>query len=128
MIHTKHSLNDLTGFRRDLLYVIASLDAPYGLAIKTELEEYYSQKIQHGRLYPNLDTLVEKELVNKGHHDDRTNAYTLTERGHREIQAAASGKTNTYSRKSELTVLLLRHFSIHFPPDGTISRPSWIGC
>ncbi|WP_336362076.1 PadR family transcriptional regulator [Halalkalicoccus salilacus] len=80
-------MEDLTAFRRDLLYVIAGLDTPKGLVIKSELDEYYSQEIHPGRLYPNLDTLVEKGLVNKGYHDNRTNAYQLTDRGEREIEA-----------------------------------------
>ncbi|ELZ78680.1 MULTISPECIES: PadR family transcriptional regulator [Haloferax] len=78
---------DLTGFQRDLLYVIAGLEEPHGLAIKEELEAYYEKEIHHGRLYPNLDTLVEKGLVDKGQIDRRTNYYTLTRRGRREIQA-----------------------------------------
>ena len=81
------TMDDLTAFQRDALYVIAGLGEPNGLEIKTELEEYYSQEVQHGRLYPNLDTLVNKELVRKGVHDDRTNAYTLIERDEREINA-----------------------------------------
>jgi DNA-binding PadR family transcriptional regulator len=80
-------MHDLTGFQRDLLYVIAGLDEPHGLAIKDELETYYESEIHHGRLYPNLDTLVEKGLVEKGEKDRRTNVYTLTRRGHREIEA-----------------------------------------
>lgn len=78
---------DLTGFRRDCLYVIAGLGEPKGLAIKRELDEYYESDINHGRLYPNLDALVEKGLVEKGQKDDRTNAYALTRRGRREIEA-----------------------------------------
>lgn len=78
---------DLTGFQRDLLYVIAGLDEPHGLAIKDELEDYYEKEIHHGRLYPNLDTLVEKGLVEKSSKDRRTNAYELTRRGSREIEA-----------------------------------------
>jgi DNA-binding PadR family transcriptional regulator len=78
---------DLTGFQRDLLYVIAGRDEPHGLAIKEELEGYYEKEIHHGRLYPNLDTLVDKGLVKKGQRDRRTNLYTLTSRGEREIQA-----------------------------------------
>jgi DNA-binding PadR family transcriptional regulator len=78
---------DLTGFQRDLLYVVAGLDEPYGLAIKDELDTYYEQEINHGRLYPNLDTLVEKGLIEKGKLDDRTNFYTVTQRGQREIEA-----------------------------------------
>ncbi len=78
---------DLTGFQRDLLYVVAGLDDPHGLAIKDELEDYYEKEIHHGRLYPNLDTLVEKGLVEKGERDRRTNYYTMTRRGKREITA-----------------------------------------
>jgi DNA-binding PadR family transcriptional regulator len=77
---------DLTGFQRDLLYVVAGLDEPHGLAIKEELEGYYEKEIHHGRLYPNLDTLVEKGLVEKGELDRRTNVYSLTRRGRREVE------------------------------------------
>ena len=79
-------MHDLTGFQRDLLYTIAGLDQPHGLAIKDELENYYEKEIHHGRLYPNLDTLVEKGLVEKGDKDRRTNYYTLTRRGRGEIE------------------------------------------
>ncbi|MFB6157338.1 MAG: PadR family transcriptional regulator [Haloferacaceae archaeon] len=78
-------MHDLTGFQRDLLYVIAGLDDPHGLAIKDELEGYYQKEVHHGRLYPNLDTLVEKGLVEKGEVDRRTNYYALTRRGEREL-------------------------------------------
>jgi len=78
---------DLTGFQRDLLYTIAGQDDPHGLAIKEELEEYYEKEIHHGRLYPNLDTLVDKGLVEKSQRDRRTNEYVLTRRGRREIEA-----------------------------------------
>jgi DNA-binding PadR family transcriptional regulator len=78
---------DLTGFQRDLLTVIAGLDHPHGLAVKDELEDYYEKEIHHGRLYPNLDTLVEKGLVEKGELDRRTNSYSVTRRGQREITA-----------------------------------------
>ena len=78
---------DLTGFQRDLLYTIVGQDDPHGLAIKDELENYYEKEIHHGRLYPNLDTLVEKGLVEKGERDRRTNYYTVTRRGKREIDA-----------------------------------------
>lgn len=38
-----------------------------------------SGEINHGRLYPNLDTLVNKELVEKEKLDRRTNFYDITE-------------------------------------------------
>ncbi|MFC6906545.1 PadR family transcriptional regulator [Halalkalicoccus tibetensis] len=80
-------MNDLTGFQRDLLYTIAGLDEPHGLALKDELEEYYGKEVHHGRLYPNLDTLVDKGLVEKEAMDRRTNLYTVTARGRRELEA-----------------------------------------
>lgn len=78
---------ELTGFQRDLLYVIAGLDDPHGLAIKEELEEYYAKEVHHGRLYPNLDTLVEKGFVEKGEVDRRTNFYRLSDRGARALES-----------------------------------------
>jgi PadR family transcriptional regulator PadR len=78
---------DLTGFQRDVLYAAAGQDEPHGLAIKDELEDYYETEIHHGRLYPNLDTLVEKRLIEKGQIDKRTNSYEVTQRGNREIDA-----------------------------------------
>ncbi|WP_101296132.1 PadR family transcriptional regulator [Halegenticoccus soli] len=95
-------MHDLTGFQRDLLYVIAWQNKPHGLAVKDELEKYYEAEIHHGRLYPNLDTLVEKVLVEKGQVDRRTNYYALTSRGRREIQARAEWESN-YTTASEVT-------------------------
>jgi len=40
-----------------------------------------------GRLYPNLDRLVKKGLVEKGEKDCRANVYTVTKRGQRELEA-----------------------------------------
>ena len=82
-------MGDLTGFQRDILYVLAGLEnesRPYGLAVKNELDQHYAGEINHGRLYPNLDELVEMGLIEKGTLDDRTNSYTLTEHGRREIE------------------------------------------
>jgi len=72
---------DLTGFQRDLLIVVAGLDRPYGLAIKEWLEAEYGTDVNHGRLYPNLDALVEDGFVEQGTIDKRTNRYALTEKG-----------------------------------------------
>lgn len=67
--------------------MIAGLDEPHGLAIKDELEAYYEKTINHGRLYPNLDTLGDKGLVEKGVIDRRTNSYAVSARGERELTA-----------------------------------------
>jgi DNA-binding PadR family transcriptional regulator len=95
---------DLTGFQRDLLYVIAGEDDPHGLAIKDELEAYYETEIHHGRLYPNLDTLVDKGLVDKGELDRRTNYYALTQRGEREIEARREWEEQYLGEQDELQV------------------------
>ena len=79
-------MDDLTGFQRDLLYVIAGADQPSGQDVKDEIEQYYSSEINHGRLYPNLDTLVNKELVEKGQLDRRTNYYEISDAGREQIQ------------------------------------------
>lgn len=80
---------DLTAFQRDLLAQIAILERnteqPHGLQIKSALEPYYNE-VHHGRLYPNLDTLVNMGLVKKGEKDRRTNYYTVTRRGRRELE------------------------------------------
>ena len=94
-------MHDLTGFQRDLLYVIAGQNEPYGLAIKDELEDYYEKEIHHGRLYPNLDTLVDKGLVEKGQRDRRTNYYNLTRRGHREIEARQDWEAQSTGEEAE---------------------------
>lgn len=80
-------MNELTRIQRDLLYVIAGHDEPTVLRIKRTLEDYYDADVDHGRLYPNLDALSESGLVEKVEHGSRTPYYTLTDRGHREIEA-----------------------------------------
>lgn len=87
---------DLTGFQRDLLFVIAGKDEPHGLAIKDAIEEYYDKEVQAGRLYPNLDELAEKGLIEKGVIDRRTNSYSLTKRGRREIEARREWENNQF--------------------------------
>lgn len=77
--------DDLTRFQLDAMLVIHRLDAQgttsYGLAIKARLDAYYETEINHGRLYPNLNALVEDGLLAKTALDDRTNEYTLTDLG-----------------------------------------------
>lgn len=73
------------------LVVVAGLDEPHDLAIKEELEAYYETEIQHGRLYPNLDELVDKGLIKKDEKDGRTNVYTDPTRSPRARGAARVG-------------------------------------
>jgi len=80
------NMSELTGFQRDLLYIVAGLDEPSGLDIKQELDEYYDEPINHGRLYPNLDTVVDRGMIEKGQLDRRTNYYSVTDEGREQIQ------------------------------------------
>jgi len=77
-------VRDLTAFQHNIL-VILSEEPMYGLAIKRQLEEYYETEVNHGRLYPNLDSLVDMGLVEKSELDKRTNQYELTEDGHEAV-------------------------------------------
>jgi len=74
---------DLTRYQWEILYILAVKrdQADYGLGIKRSLEAYYGEDMTHGRLYPNLDDLVERDLVAKSAADKRTNNYTLTDDG-----------------------------------------------
>ena len=76
--------SDLTAFQQNILTILAE-EPMYGLAIKRELEAYYGSEVNHGRLYPNLDDLVDDGLVEKSELDKRTNQYELTEDGHEAV-------------------------------------------
>jgi len=77
-------VRDLTAFQHNILVILAE-EPMYGLAIKRQLEEYYGTEVNHGRLYPNLDSLVDMDLVEKSELDKRTNQYELTEDGHEAV-------------------------------------------
>lgn len=89
---------DLTAFQQDILFCLrriergkANEDQPYGLAIKRELEELREvDVVNHGRLYPNLDELVEIGLVSKSMVDRRTNEYETTQAGLDSIEQHAN--------------------------------------
>ena len=74
------ALFELSGFQRDVLYVICLEERQHGKKIKEELEKDLGE-ISRGRLYPNLDTLVKAGYVEKGRIDLRTNYYEITEFG-----------------------------------------------
>lgn len=79
-------MENLTGFQRDLMYMILDNEKPSGQEIRRTMEEYYEDNVNHGRLYPNLDAIVEAGLVEKGTQDQRTNFYVLTDEGRNVIQ------------------------------------------
>lgn len=74
-------LDELTGFKRTLLFAIAMLDGsnPSGQEVKSALERHCDEEVKHGRLYKNLSELVQEGFVQKRPIDGRTNAYRVTE-------------------------------------------------
>jgi DNA-binding PadR family transcriptional regulator len=88
---------ELTKFQRDLLIILAGLDEPNGLEVKAEMEDYYVAEVNHGRLYPNLDTLVEQGLISKTKKDERTNSYELTEEGKTMIEDRRDWENQYYN-------------------------------
>lgn len=84
-----HPVTELTGFQRDLLFaVIRVADRPAtGVAVKSELERYYAEEINHGRFYQNLRELLAEGLVEKRPVDGRTNAHWLTDAAYEQLRA-----------------------------------------
>lgn len=77
-------MQGLTAFQYDVLAAVDAVGPAKGLRVKAELEgthDKYGGEVNHGRLYPNLDRLVNAGLVEKGERDRRTNEYGLTAAG-----------------------------------------------
>lgn len=72
---------ELTGFQRDLLFVVSALEEPSGQEIRAELERTQDRNVQPGQLYRNLDQLVDRSLIRKRDTAGRANHYTITEKG-----------------------------------------------
>ncbi|WP_227377572.1 helix-turn-helix transcriptional regulator [Haladaptatus halobius] len=74
---------DLTAFQAHLLCVVYRLGPAEGVELQEALEKLYPEPINHGRLYPGLDRLVEKGLITKQTKasDKRRNAYSTVDRG-----------------------------------------------
>lgn len=103
-------MQDLTEFQKVILHILSS-GSMYGLAVKRDLESYYDTEINHGRLYPNLDHLVEANYVEKASLDERTNEYKLTKKGEQALIDDIKWELRKYaeqdpSRREELTEII----------------------
>ena len=99
---------DLTAFQVNILAVIARHERgiydeeSYGLSIKRALVDLYDEEIYHGRLYPNLNELVDRGLVEKEPLDKRTNGYTLSDAGHHLLEVRAELLLASVGRDAEV--------------------------
>jgi len=89
---------DLTGFERDLLVEIYQMDQPSGQAISGRMEAEHGEDVKAGRLYPNLDELVDYGLIDKGEQDLRTNYYQITNDGQILVEETAQSFSSATSR------------------------------
>lgn len=80
-------VHELNAVQRDLLFAVSGLSESSGQTIKSELESTQDRSLLAGRVYTNLDELVERDLVDKGSKNGRTNEYSLTEKGREAIKA-----------------------------------------
>jgi hypothetical protein len=80
---------DLTGFQRDLLFVLARLSGthPNGVDLREELNDVFGATITEARLYQNLRELHDADLVAKRPIDGRTNAYQIEHETMRSMRA-----------------------------------------
>lgn len=94
----------LSGFQRDVLCCIATLGAEPGVEIKDALEtdpRFDYDLVHHGRLYPNLATLIEDGYVDKTPRNDRSNEYTLTDDAKVWIRSRSQMWSDAYSHLIE---------------------------
>ena len=76
----------LTGFERDLLVEIYQMDQPSGQDIRGRMKAEHNEDVDHGRLYPNLNDLVDVGLLDKGEQNLRSNYYEVTNDGKRLVE------------------------------------------
>lgn len=109
---TQRTAHDLTAFQHNILVILAK-EPMYGLATKRELENYYGTEVNHGRLYPNLDDLVDRGLVAKSELDKRTNQYELTDDGYEiifgQLNWVFSKLIIDDERAEDIRILIERH-------------------
>lgn len=74
---------DLTAFQTYLLSLIHRFETVEGVTLQNALEDLFPEDINHGRLYPSLDRMVDSGLISKQtkESDKRRKEYSLTGRG-----------------------------------------------
>ena len=78
-----HRIPEFSGFRRDILILLALSGPTNGRGLLEDLSSFRDEDVNDGRLYPNLNALVDKGLVEKreNYHDLRSHQFRLADRG-----------------------------------------------
>jgi PadR family transcriptional regulator PadR len=90
-------MKSLSAYQRDQLWVIAGGEELIGKTIRELLEEYRGERTSSSRLYPNLNELVDKGLVEKKS-KGRENFYHITEDGKQMLEERLNWEENQWSR------------------------------
>lgn len=79
----------LTGFQRDLLFVIADLAGtnPSGSDIETRFDADFMRETSHGTLYRNLRDLHDQGLIDRLPRDGRTYSFRLTDESRADLES-----------------------------------------
>jgi DNA-binding PadR family transcriptional regulator len=101
-----HRIPEFSGFRRDILLLLALSEPTNGRGLLDDLSSLRDEDVNGGRLYPNLNALVDKGLVEKreNYHDDRSHQFRLADRGCqclREHAQRLSGAVNALEETTE---------------------------
>jgi len=99
----------LSGFQRDLLFVIAGLAEtdPSGSDIKSVLDRDYVRDASHGTLYRGLGHLHEEGYLRKHPIDGRTDSYHLTDEAEAGIRSYLQWATTRLARDEDALAICL---------------------
>jgi DNA-binding PadR family transcriptional regulator len=90
-----HRFPELSDFRRDILLTLARSQPTNGSGLLADLSTLRDEQVNGGRLYPNLNALVDAGLVEKreNYHDDRSHEFRLDDQGRRALRDHAQRVT-----------------------------------
>lgn len=74
-------LHGLSAFQRDLLTAVAAIEAGGTTDISSKLNDHYPQLVNQGRVYPNVQDLLDRGLLEQHEREFDTPEYSLTETG-----------------------------------------------
>lgn len=92
---SKQRFLELVDFRRDILLTLARSEPTHGQGLREDLSALRNEDVNDGRLYPHINALVEKGLIEKREniHDDRSHEYVLSDAGRHSVRDHAQRVT-----------------------------------